>query len=141
MTIRAVGAALVIVAIVWVVGCEQGYVDSGDEPSGETQAEGNWVGGFSTGTQTVGYLEIQIDADGKVTGGMGWIQGVESSNVKAGSFRTDGRFEVYFQNGASFKSANATLSGDGGTISGSGTFRGPDGSAQNVNFNIYRQGR
>ena len=139
MAIRTVGAALVIVAMGWVIGCEQVYVGSGDEPAGDTRAEGTWAGGFSTATQTVGTLSVQIDAQGKVIGGMGWISGVESSNVKAGLLRADGVLEVDFQNGGSFRSANATFSGDGNTLSGSGTFRAPDGSSQTVFFTLYRQ--
>ena len=86
--VRTAGVALVLVLVGWVVGCEQVYTDSGDDAGGETGAEGAWEGGFSTQTQTVGYLGVQIDAEGRVTGGMGWIQGVESSNVKVGTLRT-----------------------------------------------------
>ncbi len=139
MTIRSIGAALVIVAIAWVVGCGDGPLVSGDEPAGDTRAEGTWAGGFSTATQTVGTLSVQIDAQGKVIGGMGWISGVQSSNVKGGSLRADGVLQVDFQNGGSFRSANATFSGDGTTLSGSGTFRAPDGTTQTVFFNLNRQ--
>lgn len=139
MAIRTVGAALVIVSIAWGIGCEEMYVGSGDEPAGDTRAEGTWAGGFSTATQTVGSVSVQIDAQGKVTGGMGWISGFDSSNVKGGSLRTDGLLQVDFQNGGSFRSPNATLSGDGTTLSGSGTFRAPDGTTQNVSFSLSRQ--
>ena len=137
--VRTAGVALVLVLVGWVVGCEQVYTDSGDDAGGETGAEGAWEGGFSTQTQTVGYLRVQIDAQGRVTGGMGWIQGVESSNVKVGTLRTDGRLQVYFQNGGSFQSANATFNGDRTVMSGSGTFRAPDGTTQTVFFNLNRQ--
>lgn len=139
MAIRTAEAALVIVAIAWVIGCGDDTPVSGGTPTGETRAEGTWAGGFSTSSTTLGPLQVTIDNAGKIVAGVGGPIYIGTSEVKSGVLRADGLLEVYFRNGSSYKAANAVLSQDGSTITGSGTFRAPDGSSETVFITLYRQ--
>jgi len=136
---KLMGVVLVVALMVWVAGCGDDTPVSGGDPTGETRAEGTWAGGFSTSTQTLGPLQVTIDNAGKVVAGMGGPIYIGTSEVRSGVLRADGRLEIDFRNGSSYKAANAVLSQDGSTITGSGTFRAPDGSSQTVFFTLYRQ--
>jgi len=140
MAMKRIEILLVVAMVVSAVGCGTS-VSSGGDPAPETRAEGTWVGDFYIMTESLGFLELLIDEAGKVIGGSGGLSGVGNSNVKSGSLRANGSLEVDFANGSSFRCANATLSEDGNTMSGSGTFRTPDGISQTVFFTLERPPR
>ena len=132
MTIRTIGAALVIVVMAWAVGC-------GDDAPPAFSATGTWTGRLATGTSTIGVLFVQVDAQGKVVQGM--LSGGPGGSplIRQGSVSSSGLMQIDFSNGARLRTTYLSKSADGSVLTGSGTLTAPDGTQHTVSFTLERQ--
>lgn len=135
MAMRCVGAMLALFMTAWTVGC-MGAVGA-QVP--RFDATGNWAGRLTQGTQEIGFLGVEVDAQGNVVEGFVQAQGFAAADVKQGSVSPGGCLSVDFQGGARLRTTYLTKSADGNTITGSGTLTAPDGTQRTVSFTLFRK--
>ena len=135
MRIRHAQIVLALLVVTSVMGC-------GDETAPLTpgfQATGQWAGGMSQGTQTLGFFTVNVDAQGRVLDGM--LTGPSTSLlVREGSINLSGLMKVEFRDGTVLHTTYLTKSADGTKLTGSGTLTAPDGTQKTVSLSLNRLG-
>jgi len=133
MRTRQVEVVLVLLFVASVVGCGDDTIVQAPAFS----ATGRWGGVLSDGTQTLGTLMVNVDAQGKIVDGM--LSGPTTSVViREGSINRSGLMKLEFGDGTRLQTTYLTIGNDGTKLTGSGTLTAPDGTQTTVSFTLNR---